>query len=68
MSINNSDKKVYNIGQNFTPLIYYCSTVIPSLCVIKWYYYGNYCGMLVANTMVIYHGILTLEKVSTAVN
>jgi hypothetical protein len=28
----------------------------------------NYCGMLVSNTMVIYHGILTLEKVGTAVN
>ncbi len=31
-------------------------------------YYGNYHGMLVSNTMVIYHGVLTLEKVGTAVN
>ncbi len=35
---------------------------------MKWYYYGNYSGMLVSNTMVIYHGILTLEKIGTAVN
>ncbi len=42
--------------------------VIPSLCVIKWFYYGNYHGMLVSNTMVIYNDILTLGKVGTAVN
>ncbi len=52
----------------FTALICWCSTVIPSFCVIKGYYYGNYHGMLVLNTMVIYHGILTTEKVDTAVN
>ncbi len=52
----------------FIAVIYCHSTVIPSFCVIKWYYYGNNCEMLVSNTMVIYHGILTLEKVGTAVN
>jgi hypothetical protein len=52
----------------FTTVIYCCSMVIPSFCVIKSYYYGNYCGMLVSNTMVFNHGILTLEKVGTAVN
>jgi hypothetical protein len=41
---------------------------MPSFCVIKWYYYGNYHGMLVSNTMVIYHGSLALEKVGTTVN
>jgi len=59
-------------GANFikliTSVIYCRSTVIPSFCVIKWYYCGNYCGMLVSNIMVIYHGILTLEEVSTVVN
>ncbi len=42
--------------------------VIPSFCAIKWYYYGNYSGMLVSDTMVIYHANLTLEKVGIAVN
>jgi hypothetical protein len=42
--------------------------IIPSFCVIKLYYYGKYCGMLVSNTMVIYGGILTLGKVATALN
>ncbi len=37
--------------------------VISSFCVIKWYYCGYYNGV-----MVMYHGILTLEKVGTAVN
>ncbi len=52
----------------FTAVIYCRSMVIPSFFVIKWYYYGTCCGMLVSNTMVIYHGILTLEKEGTAVN
>jgi hypothetical protein len=40
----------------------YChSTVTPSFCVIKQYYDGNYCGMAVSNTTVIYCGISTLE-------
>jgi hypothetical protein len=57
-----------NVIKLFTTVIYCHSRVIPSFCVITWYYYGNYCGMLVSNTIVIYHGILTLEKVGTAVN
>jgi hypothetical protein len=57
-----------NVLKLFAALIYCRSIVIPPFCVIKWYYYGNYHGMLVSNTMVIYHGILTLEKGSTAVN
>jgi hypothetical protein len=52
----------------YTTVIYCHFTVIPSFCVIKGYYYGKYCGMLVSNTMVIYHGILTLEKVGATVN
>ncbi len=54
--------------KHFTAVIYCPSMVIPSFCVIKWYYYGNYHQMLVSNTMVIYHDILILEKVGTAVN
>ncbi len=57
-----------NVIKLFTAVIYCCSTVISSFCVVKWYYYGDYCWMLVSNTMVIYHGILTLEKEGTAVN
>ncbi len=57
-----------NVIKLFTAVIYCHSTVIPSFCVIKWYYYGSYCGMLVSDTMVIYHGISTLEKIGTAVN
>ncbi len=57
-----------NVIKLFTAVIYCHSTVIPSFCVIKWYYYGNYHGMLVSNTMEIYHGILTLEEVGTVVN
>ncbi len=49
-------------------VIYWHSPVIPSVCVIEWYYYGKYCGMLVSDTMVIYHGISTLEEVGTVVN
>ncbi len=66
MSIDNSSGA--NAIKHFTIVIYCHSTVIPSFCVIKWYYYGNYSEMLVSNTMVIYHGILNLEKVGTAVN
>ncbi len=56
-----------NVIKLFTAVIYCRSTVIPPLCVKK-RYDGNYHGMLVSNTMVICHGILTLEKVGTAVN
>jgi hypothetical protein len=42
----------------FTAVIYHHSMVIPSFCVIKLYYLGNYCGME-GN----YCSILTLEKV-----
>jgi len=34
---------------------------MPSFCVIKQYYDGNYHGMAVSNTKVIYRGISTLE-------
>jgi hypothetical protein len=47
-----------NVIKLFTPVIYHHSMVIPSFCVIKLYYFGNYCGMAVN-----YHGILALEKV-----
>ncbi len=49
---------VDNVIKLFTMVIYHHSTVIPSFCVIKLYYLGNYCGMAVN-----YCGILTLEKV-----
>ncbi len=42
-----------NVIKLFNVVIYCCSTVIPSFCVINWYYYGYYCGMLVSNTMVL---------------
>jgi hypothetical protein len=48
---------VANVIKLFTAEIYCRSTVIPSFCVIKYYYYDNYSGMLVPNTMVSYHGI-----------
>ncbi len=67
MVVNYCGKKFYYIGPRcqflppvanviklFTAVIYCRSTVIPSFCVIKWNYYGNYRGMLVSNTMVIY--------------
>jgi hypothetical protein len=41
---------------------------MPSFCVIKQYYDGNYCGMAVSNTMVIYHGISTLETTGIFLN
>jgi hypothetical protein len=47
-----------NVIKLFTAVIYHHSTVIPSFCVIKLYYLGNYSG-----TAVNYHSILTLEKV-----
>jgi hypothetical protein len=51
-------------SQCYKTLIYCLSTVTPSFCVIKQYYDGNYHGMAVSNTMVIYHGISTLEIIS----
>jgi hypothetical protein len=48
-------------SQCYKTLIYCHSTVTPSFCVIKQYYDGNYRGMAVSNTMVIYFGISTLE-------
>jgi hypothetical protein len=42
----------------FTAVIYHRSTVMPSFCVIKLYYLGNYCGMAG-----YYCSILTLEKI-----
>jgi hypothetical protein len=47
-----------NVIKLFTAVIYLHSTVIPSLCVIKLCYLGNYCGMAIN-----FHGTLTLEKV-----
>ncbi len=47
-----------NVIKLLTAVIYHHSTVIPSFCVIKLYYLGNYCGMAVN-----YHSTLTLEKV-----
>ena len=47
-----------NVIKLFTVVIYHHSMVIPSFCVIKLYYLGNYCGMAIN-----YRGILTLEKV-----
>jgi hypothetical protein len=47
-----------NVVKLFTAVIYHHSTVIPSFCVIKLYYLGNYCGVA-AN----YCSKLTLEKV-----
>ncbi len=47
-----------NVIKLFTAVIYNYSMVIPSFCVIKTYYLGNYCGISVN-----YHFILTLEKV-----
>ena len=49
-----------NVIKLFTAVIYHHSTVIPSFCVIKLYYLGNYHGMAVN-----YHGIklfITLAK------
>jgi len=50
-----------NVIKLFTAVIYCHSMVISSFCVIKQYYDGNYHGMAVSNTTVIYHGISTLE-------
>ena len=41
-----------NVIKLFTMVIYCCSMVMPSFCVIKLYYLGNYHGMTVN-----YHGI-----------
>jgi hypothetical protein len=48
-------------SQCYKTLIYRHSTVTTSFCVFKQYYDGNYCGMAVSNTMIIYRGISTLE-------
>jgi hypothetical protein len=56
--------KLYNIGswsQCYKTLIYRHSTVTPSFCVIKQYYDGNYYGMAISNTTVIYCGVSILE-------
>ncbi len=79
MVVNYHGKKFYYIGPRcqflppganvkklFTAVIYCRSTVIPSFCVIQLYYYGNYHGMLVSNTLVIYLCILTLERVGNS--
>jgi hypothetical protein len=47
-----------NVTKLFTAAIYHYSMVIPSFCVIKLHYLGNYCEMAVN-----YRSILTLEKV-----
>jgi hypothetical protein len=64
MVVNYPSKNFYNIGprsQCYKILIYCHSTVTSSFCVIKQYYGGNYHGMAVSNTTVIYSGISTLE-------
>jgi hypothetical protein len=48
-------------SQCYKTWIYCHSTITPSFCVIKQYNDGNYCGMAVSNTMVIYCGISTLK-------
>jgi hypothetical protein len=47
-----------NVIKLFTGVIYNHYMAIPSFCVVKLYYPGNYCGMAVN-----YHSILTLVKV-----
>jgi hypothetical protein len=47
-----------NVIKLIALVIYHHLTVIPSLCVTKLYYLGNYCAMAVN-----YWGILALEKV-----
>jgi len=64
MAVNYHGNKFYNIGpwsQCYKISIYCHSTVAPSFCVIKQYCDGNYHGMAVSNTIVIYLGISTLE-------
>jgi hypothetical protein len=48
-------------SQCYKTLIYCHSTVMPSFYVLKQYYDGNYHGIAVSNTMLIYHGISTLK-------
>jgi len=74
MAVNYRGKKFYNIGPRCKcyktfysgDLLTFLSDTI--ILFNKWYYYGNYRGMLVSNTMVIFHGILTLEKIGAAVS
>jgi len=47
-----------NVTKLFTAVINHHFTVIPSFCIIKLYYFRNYCGMAIN-----YCGVLTLEKV-----
>ena len=47
-----------NVIKLFTADIYHHSMLIPSFCVTKLYYLGNYCGMAVN-----YHSMIMLEKV-----
>ncbi len=47
-----------NVIKLFTIVIYYHSMVIPSLCVIKLYYLGNYHGMAVN-----YHDIKLFDNI-----
>ncbi len=49
---SNADSPGANVIKVFTVVIYCHSMVIPSFCVIKLYYLGNYHGMAVN-----YHGI-----------
>jgi hypothetical protein len=55
MAVNYHGKKFYNIGsraQCYKTFNHGISMVIPSFCVIKQHYLGNYCGMAVT-----YHSI-----------
>jgi hypothetical protein len=58
-------------GANVITILIYChSAATPSFCVMKQYLDGNYHGMAVSNTRVIYQGISTLEitGITLAVN
>ncbi len=58
MAINYQGKMFYDIGRQGC---YRHCTVTPLFCVIKQYYDGNYSGIAVTNTTVIYCDISTLE-------
>jgi hypothetical protein len=50
-----------NVIKLFTAIIYHHSMVIPSFCVIKQHYLGNYCRMAVNYDRNIYNIEFTLE-------
>jgi len=50
-----------NVIKLFTTVVYCHSMVIPSFCVIKQHYLGNYCRMAVNYLRNIYNMEFTLE-------